>query len=906
MANIDRTAEAEARYGTSSHFREMFKSGGVADQLKWSDLHPPGVTVLPKGSPPAGSGEINWEDTLGGKFAFALTQLEGMLYALYGSRPHAHTVPGPTWVRTQWYDRLHPRCLWGAESWEPEATGCFHYIDFAEYVALGDLPPSAGWLAPTVPIQSRSGDPEAQYRRPDKDATYFPAGSISRTQSSFPFDPEGSGWFGATQPGRDARPNGILAGGPWIQEAGESVTFSWVKPDGVTAPTTMKLWWSKKEPGGSWTSFASVTMTETSGTWDGSLPAQKHGTELRWYLEYFYDDTVDVYQYAPGGEAAPASGEEYYLQWFTHYNPYEHGFPEMLEDHDGIDVRHGTDFYHFDGSETIQPELLNLIRFAIAYIVGATCLNDDGGCNDQPFGSVAHHNPRTRGAGDDGHALCCVPLPIKFYWSGSNVYPHYMRGGKGDPSSWDPLDTRPMTNHPDEVSFDAAQVNRKSWRGIDNLFRDAPLDNPDYGGGYSWGVAPAEFQLWAETAGTAVYATYEKVGLIQNDVIDPIHIQEIIDAVEYLIDYGVWSHASICTTKRTPSTYRGLSCGTVTTACQESCTSLDPCAGGGYGTTIDDCQLCCENVAECNDPGFSCDPFTAPDWATCRSGCPSDKCQMSASRSANVCDCTGGCWQTTSLIVNCDGNSPCDTCGSYSHGPGSCPEGEEYDEPTGGYGACSRCVAGLSYFACAPTKCEFGWDDDHGGSFKKSRFDDACPDNNVVATGPPGNEFSGNCWGDMFACGTTYPLGEDDGLWFGEVAGIYWEGVAGNWWTGCSGFIGCGGGSGGSTKPAPLPGIGLHDPNGDHLCVVEPPDWINCSCTLEDFPVCLGEGVWVAMDLNLDDSGRPYRNFPGRNGELSPYSGDGVPILKDYDLTKDPSTWMHDCPCETWTGAGTC
>ena len=70
--------------------------------------------------------------------------------------------------------------------------------------------------------------------------------------------------------------------------------------------------------------------------------------------------------------------------------------------------------------------------------------------------------------------------------------------------------------------------------------------------------------------------------------------------------------------------------------------------------------------------------------------------------------------------------------------------------------------------------------------------------------------------------------------------------------------------------------------------------------------MCKGEAAWVAVDLNLDGSGRAYRNFPGRDGGLPPYEGRGVPRLRNYDLTLDPATWMHDCPCETWTGAGTC
>jgi len=117
--------------------------------------------------------------------------------------------------------------------------------------------------------------------------------------------------------------------------------------------------------------------------------------------------------------------------------------------------------------------------------------------------------------------------------------------------------------------------------------------------------------------------------------------------------------------------------------------------------------------------------------------------------------------------------------------------------------------------------------------------------------------------------------------------------------------------------PPEIPGYGYHDVNGDPLCA-QFVDALSgcfsawngsacctghiCQCSLGDFPVCKGDAAWVAVDLNLDGSGRPYRNFTGRNGNLPPYEGRGVPRLRDYDLTKDPATWMHDCPCETWTG----
>jgi hypothetical protein len=150
MAYVDITGEQHVTYGTSSHGDEtLVQPGGeYPSQLRWSDLHPPGVKVLPKGSPPAGPGEINWEDTLGGRFAKALQRLEGLLYAVFGSRPAAYNMGGE-WRKCHWWDRLHPRCLWGPEIWKPriiigpegctEVGQCWDYA-VHEYAALGNSP----------------------------------------------------------------------------------------------------------------------------------------------------------------------------------------------------------------------------------------------------------------------------------------------------------------------------------------------------------------------------------------------------------------------------------------------------------------------------------------------------------------------------------------------------------------------------------------------------------------------------------------------------------------------------------------------------------------------------------------------------------------------------------------------
>ena len=150
--------------------------------------------------------------------------------------------------------------------------------------------------------------------------------------------------------------------------------------------------------------------------------------------------------------------------------------------------------------------------------------------------------------------------------------------------------------------------------------------------------------------------------------------------------------------------------------------------------------------------------------------------------------------------------------------------------PNKGYG-CTRRVEGYSYYACTPDECNDGWDDDHGGRFKKNRLDHEwchgqdCSGLYGKATGPPGNEFSGNCLGDIFGCGELYPMGPDNGLWFHEVTGVHWRGLVPSWLTGCNGMPACGPDCPWTLEevqalPPEIPGYGHHDANGDPLCSV--------------------------------------------------------------------------------------
>lgn len=94
----------------------------------------------------------------------------------------------------------------------------------------------------------------------------------------------------------------------------------------------MTLFYQLKAPGGAWGSWQSAAMTLSGGKYQATLAAQRHGTECRWYIRYFWNDpnpqNPDITKYDPGGDAAPADDEAYAFAWYTHFNPYAYGLPE--------------------------------------------------------------------------------------------------------------------------------------------------------------------------------------------------------------------------------------------------------------------------------------------------------------------------------------------------------------------------------------------------------------------------------------------------------------------------------------------------------------------------------------------------------------------------------------------------
>jgi hypothetical protein len=511
----DHTAMPKAitRYDSISHGGELLAGpGAVPERFNWRTMH---------------------GATLAAQFKAALKKLEGLLYVAFGGQPD---YAGGQ----QWYTREHPRCRWRPEQWweqpsdNPPPDAFWNYL---EYAALGDL--RAGG-APSAPLRSRSGDPAVQFRYAGH-SVYFPQGSVERYVGA-----PGTTGHAVHDPASTFKQFAA-----WPDS--EDVVVRYTVPPGKTATAVDLV-----------TSVGTIAMAEVSaGVWEATIEAQNQGTWVDWYLAGQFTDAPGVTRHDPyagetgGVENAPTmagavgdpehdrpSGVAYTFVFYSHYNPYGSGFPELLDENEphtpGNWLRRGTDAHRFDSSENIQPELVNMCRFIL-----------------EAFGKVFQHNPGARG----DSSLCCFDIPINWRWSGSNVPNLYRSGGK---AGTDPL-------HDNPAQSDAGDENaRKTWRGIEMAWRDAANipglfpDNVDYGDTESWLAYEDRLYLEPDPLNPPVEAIirdYADRGLKSGDVIDPVHLVEIIDAVDYLISNGLWKTVLIYRTKASPGSMWGVTCG---------------------------------------------------------------------------------------------------------------------------------------------------------------------------------------------------------------------------------------------------------------------------------------------------------------------------------------------------------
>ena len=270
-----------------------------------------------------------------------------------------------------------------------------------------------------------------------------------------------------------------------------------------------------------------------------------------------------------------AEDQQYTYKTFSHWNPYPHGLPELWSY--CRMCQEGTDGYTFAGDETIQPELINLARFVLSYI-----------------GSRYNHSPKNRAQ----VPRCCFDMPIRFRWSGSAPWPLYVGGGKDATAH-----IHPLHNLDDGADLGSALA-RMSWRGAGKLWPS----NPEYGPGESWLPIPEQLGIerfaFKDRYSCKVYWSGRDRGLRVGDVIEAAHLEEIIAAIDYLIDEGLWRKQPIKSRVATPTwEIGGYRCGHYHLV-ETGYPDRDPVVLG---------EACCYQII-----GDVCVPFTVPtDWADC-------------------------------------------------------------------------------------------------------------------------------------------------------------------------------------------------------------------------------------------------------------------------------------------------
>jgi len=848
--------------------------------------------------------QLRWSDypaDLVARWRVALKQIEGLCHALWTAPPdylRTTGTPPSGWDRRHPRLREHPRCRWDTDQYEQRWTGAigptWEHYDWIprEYGALGD---SHGAAAPHLPIRSRSGDPQLQYRLA-RHWPEFPVGSVLRTafDDTSAADPDR-----AFDPRSDRFDPGVSGHPVWPDRATithDEVTFEYTVPGAFALPDAVQLVCT----------LGTFTMARVgeSRTYRYVLNAARpQGEEFHWYIgarwgeSWKYDPlgpdkaTAPVVQTPiPGSAYARSAGARYTFIWFTHHNPYRRGLPEMLDD-----WAIGTDRYHFDASESIQPALVNFLR----YVIGRIC-------------DWASHNPRLMMLDPKTRALCCQWKPIRFRWSGGAPWPQYASGGKGGTSRVSPLH-----------NLDADQGStaaRRTWRGnrraytggcdyesfFDNVYEGA-------GGDESWEAYPRELLLEVDVDDPnerRVYYDGHERGLRPGDVVDPVHLLEIIEAARYLVRYGLWRTLPICSRPLTIYSFHGKPCHTV----EGYYANGDPIPD--YLAEWAVCDLCCDHyhdeagndTSECY-PGYTCIAHPKPNWQECQDNCGSGRCYAFARWEA--LSGTFGYWYRER---SCNIPQPeHDGCGTLARGQ-LC---EEPEHPSGH----SETVYGWSFWMCTPRHYIGGpqwpatgtptWvDTNHGNGLLPWRTDHGWPLNDATL----GPSF-GNSYGDIYACTVKAPgMPDDPDIGFATVTPQIFEGMAARWY-----------------QEAEI-ASGPYDPvalDGD--CEYQGPDYVHrycyhfstecdqpdmvylhylgCSCDLPDYPACMGTAAWVAVNLNLDGTGVVYAAHAALKDGGDEYIGDCIPTVLPFDFdapSAAPLEQWSQCQCEKWTGPSAC
>jgi hypothetical protein len=830
MANFQINPRAITQYDTISHHLERFEESGTDPyRFNWRAVH---------------------GTTLGADFKLALKKLEGILYVISGGQPDYANGK-------QWYDVEHPRCRWLVEQWEEKPTDIVGevVVNFYEAAALGEISGAAG--SPIgVAVRSRSGDPRAQFKRAQH-TDYFPFDSVQRTDGHKVHDPASTFKPFLTWPNS------------------EDVKITYTSPVGKTA-TSARVYRSTGSP---------IGMVPVSpGVWEATIPSHTQGTWVDWYIRAEFSDDPGKFHYDPfvgvtGGiedtpvyageipdpEHGRAANAAYSFVFYSHFNPYQYGLPELLDENEphtpGNWLRRCTDSYLFDNSADIQPGLINLARYTLDYIGRY----------------LTEHDPDLR-----PDYLCCWRTYIVWRWTGSNTPDLYEPGGKGGVSGTDPLHNKP--SEPNAGDLDK----RRSWRGnpsawsSDTAFTAA---NFDYGGDESWLTPPSRLLLESDPYDDPIFKKnlrkYKDRGLHYGDVIDPIHIQEIIDAVDYLMTNGLVTRAPIHTQPYTFNNPWGHPCGWIDGDSSECPFSL-PC-----GESIQHNRTCCSAFI----PPDTCIPHDPPaTWADCNLISTCRLSRWSSSRISSSPTYGTKWWRDES--VSCNGES------EFTEGTISAQIAQSHrfgGVIYNGYTPCRDCVGlsipscdypdgfrrsgqfGASYYLCGPPWAYLGpvGDGDHGNGHLKTR-------EGYVGQGPSmGNKFEP---GSVSSCATTSPNAPEPD--FESITSVIDYGVASSWYKfddpASLGPL--------DLTPPSIPGLGNYNWRGEPLFYIThtPHEWAPCAgqyvddLTAEIAPdtECNNTWVYVKVDMNKDS--------------------EGIPTLFNYDLSI--SNPYDDCPCRTYRG----
>jgi len=902
MADHAVSVAAHAHWDTSSHVTagKPLYAPTTPTKLRWSDVHP----------------------SIGAAYKLAMERLERLCFVAWGSRPLSYSP------FKDWYHRLNTRCLWQAEQWAQhkcdDNEACLRwYWEFYETGALG-----TSWNGkmpvPRMPIRSRSGDPMLQYlddTMRTHDRTYFPAGSVTRSngdarpQSDYQgrptFDPCGDGDFGGD-------PAQIGTDGP-IHIDADAVTVTHVVPSAL--PGTVTSATLHYRVGASETT---LTMQQAPAkTWKATIPGMTHNTLVHWWLEITYQPLS-----GPSvTRSEPATGDPYSFRFFSHWNPFPNGLPELWSK-----CKKGTDSYAFAGDETIQFEQVTQARWVL-----------------DRLGEQFYHSPHVRSQMPN----CCREQHVVFRWSGSNRWPHYLDGGKAGttPGSW-PIE--PLHNlSPDSPV--GSLLARQSWRGVDLLWPE----NPKYGEGVSWGSPPGRLLLsppkYSGDIGCKIYNALGGRGLQVGDVISETHLLEIIAAVDYFVRYGLWVKTPIRRRAMTPNwnIHWDRPCGWVIYSNSE--TNYDGYEWNGYGHDgwPNGHYLACmywDNAAQ------EWKSWEAPaDWDACWNTATSSPptgplgvCTVFTERfescfawepegSGSISDhrihCTDPTFPAPGFDPGLDLHRYFVHQGGYAHQINEMVTMWDNKPPHDPYPAYSSEVkgenSGWAAYICGPLRNPGGPDAQHGNGLFKQRETQSCPYPDLR------HEFvsSGNCLGEAYFCGTLYngngtPRTDPHNLAFETVTAAYYPGATTSWvdWAGepqCD--------AEGAECPyweGRLPAVpGFPEwryPDNDDgspgafLCgkTCRQPDQYgeyrnDFSCRLTYNTGCQDDygswesWVWAAIDLALSKAGGgtvPY----GAHADHNPDDSSMLPTLHDYDPDPIEGREATECPCQTWTGPTSC